>query len=266
MLNLLGRLFTRNLGLILVSALLLAGFQFLMCAIVATTDISGAMQQLMAFAPPVVQMAMSSMIAAGASDHAMLAFGWNHPITHALATALPIVVGARAIAGEVENGAVELLLAQPISRALYLTTQIVFALLCILLIGTVGVLATMAGQQVFGVAPFGLPKLGLLLLSFFLLQAAIFSIALLVSTFGREGGRAALIATMIALVSYMVAAVAALWPRVAYIGNYSLHHYFDPRARLVEGRLDLLSVLVLVGAAVICCAAASSWFARRDLP
>jgi len=150
------------------------------------------------------------VLAAGATDNAMLAFGWNHPITHIIGTAVAITLGARAVAGEIENGAIELVLAQPVSRAHYLTAHILFAAFAILSIAVLGVLATAIGQRVFALEPFPPARLALLLLAFLLLQLAIFAITLIASTFGREGGRAALAGLFVAVVSYMVGAIASL--------------------------------------------------------
>ena len=266
MLNVMRRLGTQHRLMVLMCAALLAGFQFLMCAIVATTDVSGAMQQLLAFAPPMIQAAMSQVLAAGATDNAMLAFGWNHPITHIIGTAVAITLGARAVAGEIENGAIELVLAHPVSRAHYLTAHILFAAFAILSIAVLGVLATAIGQRVFALEPFSPARLALLLLAFLLLQLAIFAITLIASTFGREGGRAALAGLFVAVVSYMVGAIASLWPRVGYLSPYSLHHYFDPRARLIDSGLDLSSLAALAAVTGAAMALSAWWFAKRDLP
>lgn len=69
-----------------------------------------------------------------------------------------------------------------------------------------------------------------------------------------------------AVVSYLVNAVATLWPQAAFLQPYSLHHYYDPRTTLVKGHLPLGSVLALGGVAIVCVAVAFRRFATRDLP
>jgi ABC-2 type transport system permease protein len=264
--NVMRRLARRHFALIGLSALILAGFQLLMCAIVANTDVSGALKQLVNFAPPMMQSMFAQTLLSDATDAGLIAFGWNHPVTHALGLAIAITLGTRAIAGEIENGAIELVLTQPISRNSYLLAHVLFALLAITAITTLGVVATAAGQYLFELVPFPASRLLVLLLNFVLLQLAVFGITFAFSAFGREAGRVALVGVLVALLSYLIAAVAALWPRIASLGWYSLHHYFDPRRLLVTGNPDFLSFGVLGGFMVLGVGVAFWRFERRDLP
>jgi ABC-2 type transport system permease protein len=264
--NLLGRLARRHLTMIILSALILAGFQFLMCAIVANTNVNGALEQLMSFAPPMVQNVFGPTLMSGATDAGLVAFGWNHPVTHAIGLAVAITVATRAVAGEIEHGAIELVLAQPISRGTYLLAHVVFALLSLTVIATIGVAATAVGQNVFALESFSATRLLTLLLNFVLLQLAVFAVTLAFSSFGREAGRVALAGMLVALLSYLLQAVAALWPRISGLGSYSMHHYYDPRLILVTGKFDSLGLLVLT-AVLVGAAGAAFWrFSRRDLP
>ncbi len=108
-------------------ALLLGGFECLLCAIVGTVDLSGGLQELMKSMPPFLRAVISNQFAANLTTAGFLAFGWNHPIMHALATAT-IALAAAAIAGEIENGMIEFLLSQPISRCQYLAGKMLFDL------------------------------------------------------------------------------------------------------------------------------------------
>jgi ABC-2 type transport system permease protein len=260
------RLAARHLTVILTCAIILAGFQLLMCAIVATMDINAALEQMLAFAPPILQGAIAQGVLAGGSDAGLVAFGWNHPITHALAMAVPITLASRAIAGEVETGAIELVLAQPLSRAAYLSTHVLFAMLAITMVAGAGVSATTIGQRVFQLDLFPPARLASLLFAFFLLQAAVFALTLAFSAWGREAGSAAFAGVTVALLSYLAQAVSALWPRAAWLGRYSLHHYYDPRGILVRGELTTLGIVVLAGTIVIAASVAFAHFRQRDLP
>jgi len=264
--NLMARLMRRHAVTILACAGVLAGFQLLMCAIVATIDIGGALEQLVAFAPPAIQAMISQSVLAGGTVPGLMAFAWNHPITHALAMAVPIMLAARAVAGEVESGTIELVLAQPISRVTWLAAHVVFALAAMGVVAGAGVTATAVGQRIFDIDAFTHVRLLALLAAFLLLQLSVFAITLAFSAVSREAGRVAFAGVMVALMSYLVQAVAALWPRVESLGRYSLHHYYDPRALLVEGRFDPLVVIVLLGTAVVAGAVAVHAFRSRDLP
>src|SRR5882672_10877771 len=103
MLNIIRRVFIQHRAFLIASALVLGAFQFLTCATISTINLQAALDQIMAFAPPFIR-AIIEQTMVGGSASGILAFSWNHPVTHALATAVAITLGAGAIAGEVENG------------------------------------------------------------------------------------------------------------------------------------------------------------------
>jgi ABC-type transport system involved in multi-copper enzyme maturation permease subunit len=264
-LNLLGRLLARNRVFLLACALVLGWFQFLLCALVAELDLQHALEQILAFAPPVMRGVIEQAMLGG-SVQGVLAFGWDHPITHALATAVAIALAARAVAGEVESGVIELVLAQPLARATYLGAHILFALAGLSFVLAAGGLGTAIGQQVFSLHTFGAARLLPLLLNVLLLQTAVFSLTLLVSAWGREAGRVAMSGVLLAVVSYFVNVIASFWPRAAFLAPWSLHNYYDPRAILVQGDVAPRTFLVLAAVTAAATSLAFWRFQRRDLP
>ncbi len=263
--NLFSWLAARNRGFLTACALLLGSFQFILCAIVSSMNIESTLAQVLTFAPPLFR-AMIEQSVLGGSTAGVLAFGWNHPITHALMTAVAITLAARAIAGEIENGAIELVLAQPLSREAYLACHVIFGLISITIVACAGALGTAIGQRAFAMQPFGVGRVAQLLVNLILLQSAIYMITLLVSAWGREAGRVAVVGVFAVVVSYLVNVIATLWPQAAFLHAYSLHSYYDPRAILVKGDLSTSSALLLAGFAIACGAVALRRFGTRDLP
>jgi hypothetical protein len=133
-------------------------------------------------------------------------------------------------------------------------------------IAGLGITATALGQRVFGLDPFPPQRLLLLLLNFILLQLAAFGITLAFSSFGREAGRVAFAGVLVALLSYLIQAIAALWPRAAWIGPYSLHFYYDPREVLVNGTFAPFEMLLLAGVFAAAATIAFRRYQTRDLP
>jgi ABC-2 type transport system permease protein len=265
-LNLLRLLGWRHAGYMVGSALLHGLFQYLICAAVASADVGGALQALMSSLPPILRSLVSSQLFGGLTPQGLMAFGWNHPIAHALGTAVAIILGSRAIAGESETGAMELLLSQPISRPRYLAACVGFALGALALVSVGGIVGTVAGQRGFGLEGFEVPALAKLGANFFLLQCSWFGITLMLSAFGREGGRVASGSFLIALLSYLAQVIGRLWERAAFVLPYTLHDYFSPQAILVQGegiaRPAVVLAAVVVGTVGIAC-----WrFQQRDLP
>jgi ABC-2 type transport system permease protein len=263
--NIIGRLFFHHRAFLITSAALLGLFQIITAAIISSMNLPSAFEQFLAFAPPAIR-AMVEQTMPGGSAASILAFTWNHPATHALVMAVAITLAARAIAGEVENGVIELVLAQPISRIKYFASHLTFAMLSIAMVAIVGLLGGILGQVVFGLPPFALGRLLRLLISLFLLQMSFYSLTLLFSSFGREAGRVAVLGVLAAIVSYLVNVIAMLWNKAAFMKPYSLHTYYDPRTILVDGHLTMSSVILLGVFALTATAGAFARFLTRDLP
>jgi len=264
--NLLRSLVARHAAFVALSGLFLAAFQYLICAAVASVDVSGALEKLLESLPPMLQSMLSATLFSGFSMHGLLAFGWNHPIAQALGAAVAIVLAARAVAGEAETGAIELLLSQPLSRGRYFVAQAGFALAALALLSLAGLGGTLLGQRVFHLEPFATAALVRLGGDYLLLQCAWFGITLLFSAFGREGGRVASAGFLVALASYIVQVIGQLWERAAFLAPYTLQHYFQPQDILVKGEGIAKPAAVLLGVALVTTAAAWWRFRRRDLP
>ena len=264
MLNIIRRQLERNWIFLAAAALMLAGFEFLLCAVVASVDVQGAFNQMTQFAPPIFRTMIEQNLVGG-SPAGVLAFGWNHPVVHALLSAVAITLAARAIAGEVENGAIELVLSQPVSRERYFAAHLLFGVCALSAVLAAGLLGTAIGQLAFSLPGFG-SRLAALFLNMLLLQLAIYALTLLASAFGREAGRVALVGVLVAVLSFLINAVATLWNKAEFAKPFSLHGYFDPRQILVQDHLTIASVAVLVAIAAVATAAAFVRFKQRDFP
>ncbi len=263
--NLLRHLAVRSGVFLAVAAAVLGGFEFIICAVVSTINIPALFNEIMKSVPPLMKDLITQYIGGfGPAD--LLAFGWYHPIALAIGGAVAVVLAARASAGEIEAGTLELVLSQPVSRPRYLAGQAVFAGLSLAGLSIAGAAGSYLGQRVYGLHALSLETLALLALNYFLLQAAWFGITLLLSVFGREAGRVAFAGFVIALLSYLTQVVAQIWPKAAFLLPYSVNAYYDPRVIVKSIVLPLRSVVVLAGLAVVC-GGLSLWrFLRRDIP
>jgi ABC-2 type transport system permease protein len=248
-----------------VAAAVLAGFEFIICAVVSTLNIPALFNEVMKSVPPLMKDMITQYIGGfGPAD--LLAFGWNHPIALAIGGAVAVVLASRACAGEIETGTLELVLSQPLSRGRYLGGQAVFAGAALAVLSAAGAAAAFLGERLYGLHALGLKTLALLALNYFLLQAAWFGLTLLFSVFGREAGRVAFAGFLIALLSYLTQVVAQIWPKAAFLLPYSPNAYYDPRVIEKAGLIPVRSFLVLGGIAVACGGLALWRFLRRDIP
>ena len=265
MLNLMRRLYARHRLLVVSTSALLAAFQFVTCAAISSWDLSSAMEGFLQFAPPALR-AIVEQTMFGGSVEGIMAFTWNHPVTHALTSVVAIALGSRAIAGEIESGLIELLLSQPVSRGRYFAAHVTFAVVALAVVAISGWVGAAVGQAVFGLPPFAWERMARLLANLFLLELCFFSLTLLFSSFGREAGRVAALGAFAAIVSLLVHVVADFWNKAAVVKPFSLHTYFDPREILVHGRLSGASVVVLGAFALVALVSAATRFTTRDLP
>ncbi|MGH9457191.1 MAG: ABC transporter permease subunit [Thermoanaerobaculia bacterium] len=263
--NLVRLLARRNAVLVAASSLVLAGFELLICALVTALDLDAILQQVVTAAPPFFS-AMIGEQFAGLSVAGIVAFGWNHPVALALGAAVAIVLGARAVAGEIDQGAAELVMTQPFGRGRYLAAHVLFGAFALALVSAAGVAGTAAGSRVFDLDIFTPRDLVAVAFAFWLLQLAWFGIALAVSARGREGGPVAIAVFFVALVAYLIAAIGSVWDPAARFLPLSLYHYYEPREILVEQVLSAVTVAVLAIVAAAGIALGAVLFSRRDVP
>jgi ABC-type transport system involved in multi-copper enzyme maturation permease subunit len=264
--NLLRLLLTRHATYVLVSGLLLGAFQWLICAVVSSVDVSGALGALVQSLPPLMQSMVSERFFGGFSKSSLLAFGWAHPIAQALGAALAIVLATQAVAGESEAGTIELTLGQPLARGRYLAAQVVFALAAIAFVTLAGLAGSVVGGRVYGLEPFPLAALARLGLDYLAMQTALFGLTLMFSAFGREGGRVALLGFLCALVSYLVHVIGTMWDKWKPLVAYTLHAYYVPRDILVDHAGVARPAAILFAVALAGVTAAWARLRTRDLP
>jgi len=259
--NLLRHVASRHARFVLSLGVLLGAFQFLICAAVSSVNVGGALETLVRSLPPLFQNLVASQLLGGFSPSGLIAFGWNHPVAHALGAAIAIVLATRAIAG-----AIELLLSQPLSRRSYFGGHVVFAVLSVVSVSALGILGTALGQRVFGMERFGIAALLRLAGNYAALQAAVYGITLLVSSFGREAGPVSSTGYLLVVLSYFAEAIGRIWSRAAWILPWTLHDYFRPQTILVD-QGGILRPLAVLGAVALA-GASLAWarFRTRDLP
>ena len=265
-LNLLGRLARRNRAFVLACAGIFLLFEFLVAAAVSTLNVEAMGAQIFATLPPMLQVMFGDQFATMFTSSGMLAFGWNHPIVLALGGAVAVMLGTRAIAAEVESGAIELVLAQPISRAAYFGTHVLFALLALALVACGGLAGSLLGESVYGLPLFHPAPALALTFNFWLLQSSFFGLALLLSSGAREAGRAGGAAFLLLLASFLMQAIGGLIKKYAFLLPWSLYERYLPRALLTTGRVPSASLAVLGGVLLLSLALAWWRFRRRDLP
>jgi ABC-2 type transport system permease protein len=221
-----------------------------------------------------------------------LTIGYIHPLTQTILCIWAIGRAAGAVAGELDRGTMELLLAQPVPRY-----RVILAHLCVdCLTIPVLCLSLWAGNWI-GAGLIGLHEEGQgpgvqgpaispmifapALLNVAALVFAVSGFTMWLSARGRFRWRVLGVAVFIALLQFLVNLVGQLWDAVAPLRPFTVFYYYQPQQIVLHGRwmvpvgaswnggqpLFLVPVLaVLFGVGVVGYALALWKFCRRDLP
>lgn len=174
-----------------------------------------------------------------------------------------VSAGSRAIAGEEEQGHLEVLMSLPVGRARVVLEGLAAMACEVAVLGAVLLVALLAGAPVAGMH-IAAAHLGAAVLAAVLLAVGFGAVALAV---GAATGRRAVatgVTAALALAAYLVDSLGALVPWLDALGPFTpFHHYAAPEPLVNGPSLPHLAVLLAVVA--LAGAAAVATFARRDL-
>lgn len=178
--------------------------------------------------------------------------------------AFVIAFTSGALAHELEDGTLELLLAYPIGRVQLLLTKAAALVAALLLIVGATALGLWLGAVSQGVeaAPGAFLSVGALALAFAL---AIAGYGFLCSAFSSERVIAAGAATVMTVLFYGLYVAAQSWDLLSGVRRFTIFNYFSPPQALDLGRLDLNAVAVLLAVALAGVVLAGLTFRMRDL-
>jgi ABC-2 type transport system permease protein len=207
----------------------------------------------------------------------LMSIAYVHPLTLTVLCVWAIGRAAGAIAGEIDRGTMELLLAQPLRRPQVIAAHLLVDALTIPTLAAGMWLGTLTGAALAGfLAAEGAlhidPRAFLLALpSVVLWLFAVSGLTMAVSAAGRSRNRVLGIAVLAALVQFLVNLIGQLWPPMDPLRPLTLFYYYQPQPMIL--RTDWytdaahwlrLGVLAAAGAAGYVLAL---WiFRRRDLP
>lgn len=265
----LGRLTARALGrhkwLIAGMASVLAGFQVLLVVIGASLQREGLFALVTAIIPPTFQAALGGNLIA--SFGGLIAFGFFHPVV-VLALAVGAAYLASELAGDVEEGLVDLIAARPVARRLLVAR----AALASALASAAIVVVMLAANRVATVlnTPAGAPtppgsgvvRLALNLLAVTWCCAAA---GLAIAALARKRSTAAGTAALAFISLYLLNFAATWWAPARPFARVSPFHYFDAMPVMLGTHDPTRDIGVLLAATAIFVACAHLAYARRDL-
>jgi ABC-type transport system involved in multi-copper enzyme maturation permease subunit len=237
-------------------------FELLLTRIAPAPDEVSWIAGILGAVPPQLLALIGDDIAAG-SPSGFLAIGYGHPFFFLMLSVWVVRVSSRVLAGEVGNGAMDLLAARPVARWVHVAA---------------GFIALAAGLAVLTGSAWGATAIGLatrplgLTGSHFLPVAAMAwllfltfgCVGLLVSATQRDGGAAIGWLSGIIATSFVLDYLARLWATIAALRPLSLFAFYNPQ-HIVKAGPQMMDVATLATVAVVAVAAAAVVFSRRDL-
>ena len=176
---------------------------------------------------------------------------------------LTVSLGSSFLSGEVDEGTIEILLAQPLSRSKIYFSKYIAGFLII----SIFVLAS-----VFSVIPFALLhdvdinlKSHLMVAGIGLLfSLAIFSVSMMFSSMFSDKGKSTSISAGIMLGMYALNLFSSLKESAENLRYVSFFYYFDFQAAMLDHKIALLNVCVFLGVILICSIVGMVVFVKRD--
>lgn len=208
----------------------------------------------------------------------MVTVSYVHPLTQVILCVWAIGRAAGAIAGEIDKGTMELLLAQPIRRGQVIAAHFIVDLITIPVLCLSMWAGTWIGVVLVGFLSPANPNLrvdpwlfGPALLNVALLVFAMSGLTMWISSMGRFRWRVLGIAVLLGLVMFLVNVIGQIWEPAELLRPATVFYYYQPQPMILQDDWHLqcivwlrLGVLAAVGAMGYLLAL---WtFCRRDLP
>jgi ABC-2 type transport system permease protein len=262
-----GFVWKNNRGFLAFALIVVALFQFLLLRVVTSFDIPPIMQSALQGMPESVRKVVGQDALSMLTVKGTAAFGFNHPLVLVIMAIAAIMIPARHVAGEVETGTLELLLSLPIKRATLLLRLFASTALFLLLIAAAALASSLGSIALFDrLAADTALRLAGIACNLWLLFTCVASLALLLSTFGREANKVALRAAGVVLVFYLLHFLSSMWDPLAFTQPFNVFTYFQPTA-LMSGERSLgLNAAVLAVLIVALVGGSAFQFDRRDVP
>ncbi len=209
----------------------------------------------------------------------LMTVAYVHPVTLTIFGIWAIGRSSGALAGEVDRGTMELLLAQPLARWRLVFTHFLVDLITIPVLCLCMIFGTWAGVNVVGIEGVDLRPYAGALLNAGVMIFAISGYTMAMSACGRFRWRVLSFALGVSLVQFFINLLAQMWDRIAFLRPLTIFYYYQPQAIILKdqwtvpigkdwpwlgGEVYGIVVLLLVGA--IGYALALLVFSRRDLP
>lgn len=176
---------------------------------------------------------------------------------------LAIGLGSSLLAREEQDMTVEVVLARPVSRTMFITAKALVGVGIVTAVSVITTVVVMVLSRIVDI-PVALPTLAAVMVLCWLLVVSFGAVAFAVTSLGKARGASIGIAAFFALGGYIISSLVSTVGWLAWPAKLLPFHYYQSEA-VLRGAYNWANALYFVGLIAVC--AAISWygFNRRDL-
>lgn len=181
-----------------------------------------------------------------------------------MAIFLVVSFAGATIAGEIEKGTAEIMLAKPVSRLRVFFGKYLAGFFSIVIFTICSTFAVVPLAKIYHVDYVFINYMTLALI-IFLFSLAIFSLAMLFSAIFSEKSKVYMTAGGLLILMYVLHVVSSLKDSLKNLKYLSFFYYYDAQQALTKNIINHTGVLVFIIVIVVCTALAAIWFKKRDI-
>ncbi|MBI4744051.1 MAG: ABC transporter permease subunit [Actinobacteria bacterium] len=181
-----------------------------------------------------------------------------------MAIIMMIAFGGAQIAGEIEKGTIETILAQPISRLKVFLSKYLAGLANLFVFVVVSVFAIAPFSAIHNV-DYKIENFIKMAILGFLFGLAIFSFSMLASSVFSEKGKSNLVVGGTIILMYVINTISTFKESLKNLRYLSFFYYYDFSAAMNKNTIDGLAIWVFLGVSITATILGAVWFMRRDV-
>jgi ABC-2 type transport system permease protein len=168
------------------------------------------------------------------------------------------------IAGEIEKGTIEIILAQPVSRLKIYFSKYFAGLANLFVFVVVSVFAIVPFSAIHNV-DYKIENWITMAILGFLFGLAIFSLSMFASSIFSEKGKSNLAVGGIIILMYVINTISAFKESLKDLRYLSFFHYYDFSTAMNKNMIDDTAIWMFLGVSVAATILGAIWFMRRDV-
>ena len=259
--------FKTHRGFVVFSALVAGALQLVIIKAITAFDTTSILPAFLAQLPERLRVLVDETLISRFSIEGAAAFGFNHPMVIVLVAINAVLISARHVSGEIEDGTMELLLAHPVRRLGLLAWLWVVAGLGNLVVVGGALAGSLTGVAVFDTltGSFSI-KLVEIAVNLWLLSVLVHTGGLLAGVYATRGSRPGVWVAGVFLALYVLHFLSALWGALGVTAPVNIFTYYQPQKLVIDQASFARNAAVLGGITVVCLVLALRRFDSRDVP